>query len=143
MSDADALARIDAHMQRGNELLALIDEHLQRGISDTSSEHLAHGAEFEARIEEHIARANEIIAAEGRSYDEWRYSMRQDSLRNERVLSEMSSSLRRMGETSDRLADELTRRTDDIIAEGRAQRAALFRMLDRLGGGDGPAPAAG
>ena len=35
---------------------------------------------------------------------------------------------------------EARERLDEIIAEGRAGREALFRMLDRLGNG-GPAPA--
>jgi cell division septum initiation protein DivIVA len=36
---------------------------------------------------------------------------------------------------------EIRAKTDEIIAEGRAQRAALFRLLDRLDGGGGAAPA--
>jgi hypothetical protein len=36
---------------------------------------------------------------------------------------------------------EQRRRTDDLIAESRAQRAALFRILDRLDGGGNAAPA--
>jgi len=38
-----------------------------------------------------------------------------------------------------RLTSNVDTRTDDIIAENRAQREALFRMLDRLDGkGDSP-----
>jgi hypothetical protein len=136
MADPELLARLDAHMRRGNELLARIDEHLELGIADSSPEHLARGAAFQARLEEHIARCNEIIAAEGRAFDDYRYSLRQDSLRNERILGEMSSEMRRLGE---RLDD----RTADIVAEGRAHRAALFAILDQLRGTDGPAPATG
>lgn len=157
MPDPELLARLDAHMQRGNELLARIDEHLERGIADFSPEHLARGAAFEARIEEHIARSNEIIASEGRAFDDYRYSLRQDSLRNERILGEISTSMRRLGEKFDRLgdkfdglaekldrrADESRARTDEILAEGRAYRAALWAILDQLRGGDGPAPATG
>jgi hypothetical protein len=143
MPDPELLARLDAHMQRGNELLARIDEHLERGIADVSPEHLARGADFEARIEEHIARSNEIIVSEGKAFDDYRYSLRQDSLRNERILGEISASMRRLGERFDDRTAEIADRTADIVAEGRAHRAALFAILDQLRGTDGPAPATG
>ena len=133
MPDADTLARIDAHLERGNELLARIDAHLERGIADFSPEHLARGAEFEARLVEHLARCEEVIAANGQSYEDWRFSMRQDSLRNERILGELSQSIARH-------TDDLTRHTDQVIAEQRAQRDALWRILDKLNDEDGPAP---
>jgi signal transduction histidine kinase len=36
-----------------------------------------------------------------------------------------------------------SRRIDDLIAEGRAGREALFRILDRMDGNGGPAAAGG
>jgi hypothetical protein len=42
-----------------------------------------------------------------------------------------------------RLGEKLDNRTADIVAEGRAHRAALFAILDQLRRGDGPAPATG
>jgi hypothetical protein len=39
------------------------------------------------------------------------------------------------------LSEEEARRTDEIIAENRAQRQALLRILDRLDGSGGTAPA--
>lgn len=141
MTDSDTLARIDEHMRLGNELLARIDEHLEHGLKDSSPEHLARGAEFAARLEEHVVRCEEVIASAGTSYDEWRYSMRQDSLRNEKVLGEISHSLARNTDKLTRHTDALTRHTDEMIAESRTQRAALFKMLDRLDGkGDTPPP---
>lgn len=47
-------------------------------------------------------------------------------------------------EESRRYLDAIHKNTDEIIAEGRAGREALFRTLDRLDGregGGGPAPA--
>ena len=134
--DDETLDLIEAHMRCGNELLTRIDEHLERGIQDFSSEHLARGAAYEARIEEHLARCAQVISASGEAYDDWRFSMRQDSLRNERILGEISQSMQRLNEES-------ASRTADIVAEGRAQRAALWAILDRMQGGDGPAPATG
>lgn len=137
----DTLARIEAHVERGNALLARIDEHLERGITDTSPEHLARGAEFEARLEAHMGRCEEVIAAQSRAYDGWRFSMRQDSLRNERILGEISQSMRLLGERFDRLderSDSRADRMDDLIrdirADGRAYRDALWRILDKLSG---------
>jgi len=143
VTDSDTLTRIEAHMRRGNELLARIDEHLERGITDTSPEHLARGAEFEARLAEHSARCEGVIADTGKSYDDWRFAMRQDSLRNERILGEMSQALARNSASLERHTASLERHTDDVIAEQRAQREALWRMLDKLDGGGGPEPAAG
>jgi hypothetical protein len=48
------------------------------------------------------------------------------------VLGEMSQSLNRN-----------TDRVDELIAEGRAQRAALWKLLDRLPEPDSPEPATG
>jgi hypothetical protein len=128
----ETLERIEDYMERGNALLRRIDEHLGRGIKDTSPEHLARGAEFTARLEAHMAQSTEAIAAAGTSYDEWRFVMRQDSLRNERILGEMSQSLARNTEAIDKFIDE---------SEG--YRQALWAILDQLRGNDGPEPAAG
>lgn len=150
MTDKATLVRVEAHIQRGNELLARIDEHLERGIKDFSPEHLARGAEFAARLEAHMASSEEVIAANGKSYDHWCFSMRQDSLRNERILGEISQSLARNSASLERHTARLERQTanlerhtDEVIAEQRAQRNALFRMLDKLDGRGGPESAAG
>ena len=42
-----------------------------------------------------MAQSTEAIAAAATAYDDWRFASRQDSLRNERVLGEMSQSLAR------------------------------------------------
>ena len=129
-------------------MLERIDEHLERGITDFSPEHLALGAEFAARLEAHVVRCEEVIAANGQSYDHWCFSMRQDSLRNERILGEISQSLARNSASLERHTARLERdaasferRTDDVIAEQRAQRKALCRMLDKLDGRGSEPPA--
>jgi predicted phage gp36 major capsid-like protein len=60
----------------------------------------------------------------------------------DRKLETSREENRRYFEALDRRAEEEARRTAEIIAENRAQRDALFRILDRLDNG-GPAPAAG
>lgn len=157
MTDADTLARIDAHMRRGNELLARIDEHLERGLADVSPEHLLIGAELLERIEAHIARRDDVIVDTKRAYDDLRFSLRQDSLRSEKILGEISQSMARLGDRFDRLEErdarrleeigdrinEVRSRTDEFRSESRAYREALWAILDQLRGGGGPAPAAG
>ena len=66
---------------------------------------------------------------------EFRDFMREQTLRHERVMREVI-----------RRTDEMVRRSDvqidtlnDLVEESRAQRAALFAMIDRLG--PGPASA--
>jgi predicted phage gp36 major capsid-like protein len=63
---------------------------------------------------------------------------KQDQLDRKFELAREES--RRYFEALDRRLEEDARRTDDIIADNRAQRDALFRILDRLDNG-GTAPA--
>ena len=67
-----------------------------------------------------MAMSTEAIVAAAPSYDEWRFAMRQDSLRNERVLGEISQSLGRNAESLDRDTEQTFRSTE----ESKAYRAA-------------------
>ena len=53
----------------------------------------------------------------------------------ERLHRQVMSEIALQREESRRHFAEQQRKTDDLIAENRAQRAALFRILDRLDGG--------
>lgn len=120
-------ALVAAHLRRGDLLLARIDAHLERGITDTSPEHLARGAELEARLEHHLAIEEEFFTADREPYDAWRFAMRRDSLRSERALGEISQTL--------------VKRTHDFVRyfadEGPAHRDALCRILDEFDRADG------
>jgi hypothetical protein len=59
--------------------------------------------------------------------------------RAERSDARMNLLARDAAEERQRYFDELRVRTDEIIAENRAQRQALFRILDRLDGNGGSA----
>lgn len=85
--------------------------------------------------------------------EEFREVMREATLRFEHAIRALAAEIRRdvdahreesrrYFEALDRRLDEDARRTDDIIAENRAQRDALIRILDRMDNG-GTAPAAG
>ncbi|MDX6510967.1 MAG: hypothetical protein QOE36_471 [Gaiellaceae bacterium] len=84
--------------------------------------------------------------------DDLRTFIREVTLRFERGIERISRDIRlevaehrresrRYFEVLDRKLDESERRTSEIIAENRTQRDALFRILDRLDGNGGTAPA--
>ena len=81
---------------------------------------------FERMMRDHALRFERLIT-------EWRAEWREERAQRE------ADSIRRHEEIMSKL-DEESRKTDEILAEGRAQRAALFQILDRLSG-DGAEPA--
>ncbi len=76
---------------------------------------------------------------------EFREFIREQTLRHERATRSMERWLHGV----ERRVDEMVRRSDvqiatleDLVQESRAQRAALFTMIDKLdSGGSPPAPA--
>jgi len=131
MPEHDLLRRIDAHMARGNELMEQ---------NRTAFE--ANRVAFEA---------NRTAFQENRTaFEDLRTFMRELTLRQEKVMREMSlrqekvlggheNVIREMlGELREQ-RQMLQEGRREFIEESRAQRAALFRVLDRLGGGDSPA----
>lgn len=76
---------------------------------------------------------------------EFREFIREQTLRHERATRSMERWLRSV----ELKTEEMVRRTDeqiatlqDLVQESRAQRAALFAMMDRLGDGGAPPAAA-
>ena len=69
------------------------------------------------RIDAHMERGNGLMERNRRAFEDVRTFLRDMTLRQERVLG--------------RMADHLA----DMTQEQRAQRAALFRILDRLDDG--------
>jgi hypothetical protein len=91
--------------------------------------------EYLCRIDAHMARGNEImqrhqevIDANRRAFEGLRTFLRELTLRHGRALGAMVSKIE---EQTEMLREQ--RRV--FVEESRAQRAALFRMLDRLDGG--------
>ncbi|MFL6188765.1 MAG: hypothetical protein ACJ75E_02705 [Actinomycetes bacterium] len=94
------------------------------------------------RLDAHMERGNRIMERSD-------LTMRRSNevmLRNEVAfrelrdfLADQTLALRGLRQAVIRHGDLLERRTDELVAEGRAQRAALFKILDRLGGNGGPA----
>jgi hypothetical protein len=87
------------------------------------------------------------VADRDEMIEDYRQFTREMMLRFDRALREMRAEraewreeMRRYRDESGRDRDEHRRYFEEIIAEQKAQRQALFRILDRLGGG-GAAPA--
>ena len=75
-----------------------------------------------------------------RQSEDLREFIREQTVLSHRRLDQHSQELREWSEAMRRHFDAQDRKIDDLIAESRAQRAALFRMIDKLGNG-GTAPA--
>ncbi len=71
---------------------------------------------------------------------EFRDFMREMILRFERLADKISADTHQAREEARGHFERQDRKIDEIIAEGKAQRAALFKILDRLDHG-GPATA--
>ena len=103
------MQRLDAHMGRGNEIMERSNKIMAR--SDMT-----------------MKRGNEIMLRNEIAFRELRDFLADQTLALRGLTREVLSH-----------GDLLERRTDELVAEGRAQRAALFKLLDRLGGNGGPA----
>ena len=84
------------------------------------------------RIDAHMERGNELMDENRRAFQDLRTFLREMSLRQERVMREMLQSMQEQ-------AEMIREHRREFVQETRAQRAALFRMLDRLDGGESTA----
>ena len=103
MADRDILERLDAHMERGNEVMD--------------------------RVEEQMRLTREFHRVE---VSEHREFVRQMILRVERIGRDEARGLSRMNDRLTRLTDELERQGREGREDSRAHRNALLKMLDRL-----------
>jgi TPP-dependent pyruvate/acetoin dehydrogenase alpha subunit len=71
--------------------------------------------------------------------------MREQTLLSQRRLDRLHEAImaeiREFGDAMRQHHERQDRKLDDVLAENRAQREALFRMLDRLDGGGATPPA--
>jgi uncharacterized protein YukE len=127
----DWLRRLDAHLERGNELFEQCGRALDRNTAAFDRNTAAferHEEAFDrntAAFERHEAafeRHEEAFKDWKSDQEDLREFMRELTLRGERSAREQIR--------------ELRRHTDEVVAELRAQRGALFTILDRLSPGD-------
>ncbi len=108
-----------------------------------------------SRIDAHMARGNELMEQNRAAFQDLRTFLRDMTLRQEKVmrgmmarLEEQSKEIREQTNVLREQSKEIREQTasiregrEEFVQESRAQRAALFRMLDRFDGGDSPAAA--
>src|SRR5215208_6654694 len=104
------MQRIDAHMQRANEL------------AERNEQAFARFVEADDRNTAAFERNTAAFERWDQQQDEMREFMREITLRVERSGREHTREIRRMGH--------------EIVTELRAQRGALLAILDRLAPGD-------
>lgn len=129
MEDREFLVRIDGHMERGNQ-------------------HMARGNELMGEIREEMrlsreqrARSDEALERHAEMYLDLRDFTREMILRMERFMNEHTNAILGLSRAIERqtelLGTELRELREEMREESRAQRNALFRILDKL---DGPEP---
>lgn len=95
------------------------------------------------RIDVHMARGNELMEQNRTAFEDLRTFLRDMTVRQEKVMREMTlrqeKVMRGMIARLEEQSELLREGRREFMEESRAQRTALFRMLDRLGGGDSPA----
>jgi hypothetical protein len=72
--------------------------------------------------------------------DDLRAFIREIMARSDRSFARLERRMDAAQEQRLRYFEKLTAKDDEIIAENRAQREALFRILDRMDGKGGTAP---
>jgi len=116
-------------------------------------------AEVLQRIDAHMARGNQLMEQNTAAFQDLRTVIRETNLRHERFMRELSERQETvLGGVVTQLREQSTELRQhrrelrehrkqmreghrEFVEESRAQRAALFRILDRLDGGDAPAAA--
>ena len=116
MADDEILRRMDAHMARGNEIMQRSNEVIAENRRAFDENRRAFDENRQAMQEDRQA------------FEDLRTTLHQITLRHERVLGALADRI----EENTRLLREHRR---EFVEEMRAQRAALFRILDRLDGG--------
>jgi len=94
-----------------------------------------------SRIDAHMARGNELMEQNRAAFQDLRTFLREMTLRQEKVMREMLARLEDQSKVLREQTESIREGREAFVQESRAQRAALFRRLDRFDGGDSPAAA--
>ena len=115
--DQDAwIERLDAHMERGDGIMASIDMTIKR-------------------MDITMKRGNEIMLRHEVAFRDLREFLADQTI----ALRGLTRTVDHIGRRSDRLAVRMDADHKEFVEEMRAQRRALFKVLDRLDGNGGPA----
>ena len=116
VNDADLLARIDRRLD-------LTEEHIRQG-----NEYIRQGNEYMRQGNEQMRELRLAVQENTQAIADLRTTLNQWNLRQEKMMREVLA-------TSREMITSLREFRRDSIEEARAQRAALFAILDELKGG--------
>lgn len=132
----------DALLKRIDRRLGVTEEYVRQ-----SAEHIPQIAEYIRQGNEYIRQGNEYLqearaAGErhARSVDDLRIAVDQWNLRQEKMTREVLAGLHDLRAGTQEMTASIREWRYEGVEEARAQRAALFAILDQLKGG-GPATA--
>lgn len=94
-----------------------------------------------ARIDAHMARSDELMDQNRAAFQDLRTFLRETTLRQEKVMNAVVAHLNQQTREIEAQTKAIHDGRHEFVEESRAHRAALFKMLDRLDGGDSPATA--
>jgi hypothetical protein len=123
MRGREILRRLDAHMERGEELMARSNAHMDRGnahmergneLMERSTQVMLDVRRSLDRLDEDVRLTREEVRLSRQSRDDLRSFIREMIVRMERTTRAQVAELR------------------DLREEGRAQQGALLRLIDRM-----------
>ncbi len=133
----------DAALERIDRRLAVTEEFVRQSAEALPkiAEALPKIAEYIDQGHEYMLQARAASERQERAFEDLRISTRQWNLRQEKMMRELLAA----AQQTTAAAKEMTASLRDLRNEGRdearAQRAALFAILDQLKAGGGPATA--
>ena len=110
-------------------LLARLDRRL-----DLTEEHIRQGNEF-------LEEARDAMRDNARAIDDLRTALNQWNLRQEKMMRSVLAELADMRKSTQEMTASIREWRYEGVEEARAQRAALFAILDQMKGGGGTATA--
>jgi methyl-accepting chemotaxis protein len=129
MDDAPLLARIDRRLD-------LTEEHIRQG-----NEHMRQGNEHMRRGNEFLEETRDAMRENARAIDDLRTALNQWNLRQEKMMRSVLAELADMRKSTQEMTASIREWRYEGVEEARAQRAALFAILDQMKGGGGTATA--
>jgi chromosome segregation ATPase len=134
MRRRELFRRMDAHMERGDQLMVRIDGHMERG-----NVLMGENKELMVDIREEIDLTRRAVDRMSHEVELTREEVRLSRQSRDDLRGFIRDMVTRMNRRDDAIFSELR----DLREESRAQRHALLRMIDRMDGLDPGSASAG
>ncbi len=133
----------DAALERIDRRLAVTEEFVRQSAEALPkiAEALPKIAEYMDQGHEYMLQARAANERQERALEDLRISTRQWNLRQEKMMRELLAAAQQTTATAKEMTASLRDLRNEGREEARAQRAALFAILDQLKAGGGPATA--